>query len=210
MSSLPVLYIAPLKVFLAELPKLVTNSVSVSISGESTPPTIAELRRITHRAAWRPYKSEVETLVICRVEAMHLAAQSSLLKFLEEPPDWVELLLQAATEEVLPTIRSRVAIRALAGEVSGESLASLLTLSSSERLKKVEGLSEEPAALLQSWLSELDQDFPAATRYELASLIVRLLPLLHGGANKKLVLEYLMFSLPRTNEKLKSKIENRF
>ncbi|MBI3261474.1 hypothetical protein HYZ64_03850, partial [Candidatus Berkelbacteria bacterium] len=139
---LPVLYIGATTAFLNQLPTL-TDGVTPSISGLDSSPSAEELRNTIARLQWQPFHTDREWLVILRVDQLSEAAASALLKFLEEPPSSVSILLQATTLALLPTIRSRVSVRHLVAADSGAALAALQAMSFPERLKSVEQLAEQ-------------------------------------------------------------------
>ena len=75
------------------------------------PATIAvdEIRdQIIASAAVRPFEGRYKIFIIDEADKMTVAAQNALLKTLEEPPEYVIILLLAlSAESLLPTIRSR-------------------------------------------------------------------------------------------------------
>lgn len=69
---------------------------------------VEAIRQITARAGLRPLRAARKVFVIDSSEAMNEIAQNALLKTLEEPPgDTVFILITYASENLLPTIRSR-------------------------------------------------------------------------------------------------------
>lgn len=70
---------------------------------------VEEIRdRIIRMASRRPFEGGRRVFVIEQAEALRDEAQNALLKTLEEPPDFVHLILiSQAVEEILPTVRSR-------------------------------------------------------------------------------------------------------
>ena len=69
---------------------------------------IEPVRDAIDRAAYRPFEARRRVVVIDEADAMQPAAQSALLKTLEEPPgSSVFLLVSSMPDALLPTVRSR-------------------------------------------------------------------------------------------------------
>lgn len=69
---------------------------------------IDEVRSIKAILSRRPYHSKAVTVIISRADQMSLDASNALLKTLEEPPAFAQIILLASKPELLlPTIRSR-------------------------------------------------------------------------------------------------------
>jgi DNA polymerase III subunit delta' len=70
---------------------------------------VEEVReRVIRAAAYRPFEGEKRVFVVEAAEAMRDESQNALLKTLEEPPEYVHLiLLSSAPEGLLETIASR-------------------------------------------------------------------------------------------------------
>lgn len=69
---------------------------------------IAQIRALQERLSFRPLEARTRFIFICSAEAMNPQAQNALLKTLEEPPAaTVLILIAAAPNQLLPTIRSR-------------------------------------------------------------------------------------------------------
>lgn len=69
---------------------------------------IAQIRKLMERLALKPLSARRKVAVILRADRMNTAAQNALLKTLEEPPpDTTLILVSAAPDALLPTIRSR-------------------------------------------------------------------------------------------------------
>ncbi len=66
-------------------------------------------RSVTETVGIRPYEAEYKLYLISEAEKMNAQAQNALLKTLEEPPEYVVIvLLSRNAEAFLPTILSRV------------------------------------------------------------------------------------------------------
>src|SRR5262249_33060960 len=70
-----------------------------------------------------PHEAKFKIVVIATAELLNIAASNALLKTLEEPPPFAYLILTArSSENLLPTIRSRLTmIRFPAGAATAES-----------------------------------------------------------------------------------------
>jgi DNA polymerase III subunit delta' len=67
-----------------------------------------QIRSLQERLAYRPLEGRWKVALVVNAHAMNLNAQNALLKTLEEPPKGTVLLLvTAAPDKLLPTIRSR-------------------------------------------------------------------------------------------------------
>jgi len=69
---------------------------------------VDQVRRLQERLALRPLEAPRKVVLLLPAEAMNPQAQNAFLKTLEEPPsDTVLLLVTAAPDRLLPTLRSR-------------------------------------------------------------------------------------------------------
>jgi DNA polymerase-3 subunit delta' len=76
--------------------------------GETGTIKIEQVRDVVDAAGYRPFEGRRRVVIIDDAEAMAPAAQSALLKTLEEPPSaTVFLLVTAMPDALLPTVRSR-------------------------------------------------------------------------------------------------------
>lgn len=96
-----------------------------------TPPQLRleQVRELSRFLARRPVESPAALVVIDGAEAMAEAAANALLKTLEEPGDGLLLLITAAPDQLLATIRSRcqlIPFVRLRGELVEQVLASLV------------------------------------------------------------------------------------
>ena len=79
-------------------------------SEKDTSISVEEIReQINQTVAIKPYASERKVYMIPNADKMTVQAQNALLKTLEEPPEYVTILLLASNpQKLLPTILSRV------------------------------------------------------------------------------------------------------
>lgn len=86
---------------------------------------LGQIRTVIHRAQYLPTEARAKVFIITASSFMKEAA-NSLLKLLEEPPPYVNLILLTENPgELLPTIRSRCAFARL-GALPAEEIAELL------------------------------------------------------------------------------------
>ncbi|HKC25778.1 MAG TPA: hypothetical protein VKF32_13610 [Thermoanaerobaculia bacterium] len=94
-------------------------------SKETTIPT-ALVRAVAAEASRRPYEGDVRAILLLDADRSDAAAQSALLKVLEEPPPAARFVLTAARARRLPaTILSRVAVEKVPSETREETAAAL-------------------------------------------------------------------------------------
>jgi DNA polymerase-3 subunit delta' len=95
--------------------------------GNSDHPEPGTIRALVGDLALLPVEGGARVAIVRDAQAMNDAAQSALLKTLEEPPDNTTLILCADDDEqLLPTIRSRCA-RVRLGIVDARSIEQLIT-----------------------------------------------------------------------------------
>lgn len=79
---------------------------------------IDDVRNIKSLLSRKPYQSPVVTIIISLADQMSLVASQALLKTLEEPPAFAQIILLASRPDLLiPTIRSRCVHVSLGQEV---------------------------------------------------------------------------------------------
>ena len=76
--------------------------------GETGTIKIEQVRDVIDRAGYRPFEARRRVVIIDEADAMLAAAQSALLKTLEEPPSAsIFILVSSLPDSLLPTVRSR-------------------------------------------------------------------------------------------------------
>ncbi|MCL2298624.1 MAG: hypothetical protein FWC27_00560 [Firmicutes bacterium] len=102
---------------------------------------IDAIRALRQDAGILPNEAACKVYVLLGAQAMTVEAQNALLKLLEEPPDYVCIILTAPTRrKLLPTVISRVFALSL-GEAAEEAL-------DAEREEKVQGIARALAMAL--------------------------------------------------------------
>ena len=70
--------------------------------------SVNQIREVVHEAGIVPIEGIKKVYIIKEAQFMNAAAQNAALKLLEEPPEWVVLILVTDNQEaLLPTVRSR-------------------------------------------------------------------------------------------------------
>lgn len=83
--------------------------IQVEPGGKSRTIGVEAIHQLAASAAFGPVLSRYKVCLIDEAHTLREEAQNSLLKLLEEPPDyWLFLLVADGREKLLPTIRSRV------------------------------------------------------------------------------------------------------
>lgn len=83
--------------------------IQVEPGGKSRTIGVEAIHQLAASAAFGPVLSRYKVCLIDQAHTLREEAQNSLLKLLEEPPDyWLFLLVADDREKLLPTIRSRV------------------------------------------------------------------------------------------------------
>jgi len=102
---------------------------------------IDAIRSLRQDASVLPNEANCKVYVLLGAQAMTVEAQNALLKLLEEPPDYVCLILTAPNQKkLLPTVISRVFALSL-----GEAVAEALD---AEREEKIQGIAKQLALAL--------------------------------------------------------------
>jgi DNA polymerase-3 subunit delta' len=75
---------------------------------------VDDIRALRRDSLLRPFDGEVKVYIIAHAHNMNQSAQNALLRVLEDPPPYVRFALLTNNAEILlPTIRSRCAVRRL-------------------------------------------------------------------------------------------------
>lgn len=110
--DLKVLFPAPAQAKVEEelsvLRQLARDRYKAAGLGRSVSISIEKVRELQRDAAYRPYEGKRKVAVILEADQMRAEAANALLKTLEEPPDYLLLILTTAKpNSLLPTILSR-------------------------------------------------------------------------------------------------------
>lgn len=83
------------------------------------PPGIEDCLALSAELSLHPVAAPFRLAAICEADSLSLPAANSLLKLIEEPPANARILLVSETENLIPTIRSRVWMLRLRGKTAG-------------------------------------------------------------------------------------------
>lgn len=144
--------------------KLVTGDPTIGIE------QVKELIRYLSR---KPYQSNVVVGIIHPGETLTTEAENSLLKTLEEPPEFAHIFITTThLSALLPTVRSRCQVITLSETAELETppiaVADLIDLPLTKRLKKIESLLKEDRTItpqvviswVDHWIIEARGDAP--------------------------------------------------
>lgn len=168
--------------------------------GEGLP--IEQVRELKSNLAYRPLKAKVRTIILCHLEQASIPAQNALLKTLEEPPEYVNLIAVTTNlGRILPTIQSRCRVVQLASGAmelgEAEAIAKkLTTLSLSEKIELAEEYKDREAAL--TLIDQLIHYYHQSTSAERMAKLQQLLKAkdyLQHNTNPQLTVETLFFFL---------------
>ncbi len=156
----------------------------------------------------KPFSHKYKILIIWEADLMTIEAQNTLLKILEEPPEYATIILCAPTKTaVLPTILSRckrVELKSKAYEDSKErAFFELFQMSLGDRMSWAAEVSKEDREVVIDIVKDLILDLEISARTEptmkAAQALVKLSEvrndLLKTNVNLKLALEYLVLSV---------------
>lgn len=88
------------------------------MNGEGEGLPIEAIRDMKGNLVYRPLQGKTRVVVLCNLETASIPAQNALLKTLEEPPEYLNVLLVTnSLNKILPTIQSRCQVVQLEGEI---------------------------------------------------------------------------------------------
>ena len=151
----------------------------------------------------KPFQSDKKVLIIESAENLTIDAQNSLLKLLEEPPGESIILLGVDSEQsLLPTILSRCQIEYLLDTPKtsfkyAQKIEELPSKTLEERFEFIEKLTEREVFLdemLRFYRLKMHQD-PGLSGW--VKELLKASEYKKGRVTIRLILEYLMFQLPK-------------
>ena len=114
---------------------------------------IEQVRKLQERLAFRALEAPYKIALLVTAHAMNANAQNALLKTLEEPPkDTVLILISAAPDKLLPTIRSRCA-KAAFGPLSADFIAERVLATATKKHPVDAALAQQIAAMASGSLA---------------------------------------------------------
>jgi DNA polymerase-3 subunit delta' len=137
---------------------------------------VEQIRRAVEHTAYRPFEGRRRVVIIDDADAMNAAAQSALLKPLEEPPPAsVFVLVTSQPETLLPTVRSRCTTLRF-GPLGAEDVSRVLMASRKIDRKEAQALAAladgSPGAAL-AWKDEGLSDARSAAEHVLQGVARR-------------------------------------
>lgn len=166
---------------------------------------IGQIKELQKYLVNKPFQYDVKAAIVLRASLLTVEAQNALLKTLEEPPTYVNMILCVEKEgDLLPTILSRCQkiyvtsngnITAEAGK--GSEIFEILNMSLGERFSKAEDLGklerDEVVAILKQWILNLRTKF--STGIKLQKILDVVNDLENTNVSLKLSVEYLLLNL---------------
>lgn len=90
------------------LPSSENNPDLIIVNSENSSLKINDVRSVIQESAYQPYQFKQRLIVLTHLDSASIPAQNALLKFLEEPPRYLQVYATATQDSVLlPTILSR-------------------------------------------------------------------------------------------------------
>lgn len=171
----------------------------VSPLEEKTSISIDQVHRLTATASFHPVFAPHHSVIFSPADCLTIPAQQALLKFLEEPPRYVQcLLLTARPSALLPTVLSRCQIHTIV-----TSTEDILTsppefpTSIAQALKESDTYAKREDALryLQTILRTPPTHSDQASTYLQYNAALLALSRLKKNINPKLVLDHFFFAI---------------
>lgn len=89
------------------------------MNGEGEGLPIEAVREMKSNLVYRPLQEKTRLVVLCNLETASIPAQNALLKTLEEPPEYLNVILVTnSLNKILPTIQSRCQVVQLEAETA--------------------------------------------------------------------------------------------
>ncbi len=156
--------------------------------------TIEQMRLLKERAQFKPLHGTRRVFLIDHIDRANEQAENSLLKILEEPPEYLILLLAAENPyDLLPTIRSRAVSFHLSPLSNAEMQAFVAARGLSDAARRVALAAGSPGLAVSMDLDVYD---------ERRGAMVKLLEVASGGAPFADWAKYAEAMAPRRTEKL--------
>lgn len=156
--------------------------------------TIEQMRLLKQRAQFKPLHGTRRVFLIDHIDRANEQAENSLLKILEEPPEYLTLLLAAENAyDLLPTIRSRAVSFHLAPLSNAEMRAFVSSRGLSDAERRIALAAGSPGLAISMDLDIYD---------ERRTAMVKLLEVAAGSAPFAEWAKYAEAMAPRKTEKL--------
>ena len=210
MSSLPLLFTGEdlTKQLHQHIPNLDTPHPDIIWCNKAEEGIDVELMRsLETHFLMPPYQSKEKILILHRLDLANEVVQNMLLKKLEEPPTWMQLILTASHPNLLlPTLLSRVERQFTRPTFMADKpkklggTTSLFSLSINEKIQLAEQFKERSVAIdtVIEWLNQEVQNLqkePSLTTTANIRRLQQAIIYLQANTNVRLVMEWCLFGL---------------
>lgn len=172
------------------------------LNGEGEGLPIDAVRELKASLPYRPLQAKTRLIILCHLEMASIPAQNALLKTLEEPPAYLNIVVVTTSlSAILPTIQSRCQIIRLEEEemdlgTAEEVAKKLVTASVSERLELAEEYKDREAGLLLvDQLLHYYHRSAESHRLKNLELLLKTKDYLQHNTNPQLTMEQLFLQL---------------
>lgn len=176
--------------------------IEINKDGEGI--TIEVVRELQQILIERPYYEDHRVVIIYGVETANAVTQNALLKSLEEPPEFIQFILQTPTPSILlPTLRSRCKIideekqttqlpHSSSTAIQPTTIPAVIELS--DKIKTRQDAQSHITQLLEQLQIEVEKT-PTLKLIEKISHAQQAHLMLQSNTNIKLVMDWLGFKL---------------
>ncbi|HEX7017796.1 MAG TPA: hypothetical protein VF209_02720 [Patescibacteria group bacterium] len=184
-------------------PYLAPDADLMNLNGQGEGLPIEAIRELKSNLVYRPLQRKTRTVIMCHLEQASIPAQNALLKTLEEPPEYVNIVAVTTNlEKILPTIQSRcqvVQLTSAAIDISGaeEVVKKLTEARISDRIVLAEEYKDREAALalVDQLIHYYHQESVDNNRSANLQLLLKTKDYLQHNTNPQLTVDNLFLSI---------------